>query len=197
MFSPTTSFNTLNISKLVSHAYITGKSGSPHTYMNRRCDWLVKTIKDNKTIEMWVHDERNTYVNYKRWSCCLENEIAINTNPIIMKAHMYCCLEYTPVHYKSQYRFFLKKSDYICRVKWTSTIFQSVWKLMRVKSIPVYNTKLWQLGFPLRRNFDGFLVFAACGSSCKEMFLSSLNVIAASKIWENKFRWYTDIYICI
>ena len=27
-------------------------SGSPPTYMNRRCDWLLQTIKDNKTIEM-------------------------------------------------------------------------------------------------------------------------------------------------
>ena len=26
--------------------------GSPRTYMNRRCDWLLKTIKDNKTIEI-------------------------------------------------------------------------------------------------------------------------------------------------
>ena len=26
--------------------------GSPPTYMNRRCDWLLQTIKDNKTIEM-------------------------------------------------------------------------------------------------------------------------------------------------
>ena len=26
--------------------------GSPPTYMNRRCDWLQQTIKDNKTIEM-------------------------------------------------------------------------------------------------------------------------------------------------
>ena len=26
--------------------------GSPRTYMNRRRDWLLKTIKDNKTIEI-------------------------------------------------------------------------------------------------------------------------------------------------
>ena len=26
--------------------------GSPPTYMNRCCDWLLQTIKDNKTIEM-------------------------------------------------------------------------------------------------------------------------------------------------
>ena len=26
--------------------------GSPRTNMNWRCDWLIKAIKDNKTIEM-------------------------------------------------------------------------------------------------------------------------------------------------
>ena len=26
--------------------------GLPPTYMNRSCDWLLQTIKDNKTIEM-------------------------------------------------------------------------------------------------------------------------------------------------
>ena len=30
----------------------TSTRGSPPTYMNRRCDWLLKTIKDSKTIEM-------------------------------------------------------------------------------------------------------------------------------------------------
>ena len=28
-----------------------GSEGSPPTYMNRRCDWLLQTIKDNKTTE--------------------------------------------------------------------------------------------------------------------------------------------------
>ena len=33
--------------------FLSGKNtGSPPTYMNRLCDWLLQTIKDNKTIEM-------------------------------------------------------------------------------------------------------------------------------------------------
>ena len=35
-----------------SSSLFTKMNGSPRTCMNRRYDWLLKTIKDNKTVEV-------------------------------------------------------------------------------------------------------------------------------------------------
>ena len=44
--------NLLDLASEISRHLTQVFGGSPRTYMNRRCDWLLKTIKDNKTIEM-------------------------------------------------------------------------------------------------------------------------------------------------